>query len=108
MTEQSTKMETAVSDFQTKLKENAENSAALRAEWIAIEKAASEARRAYLGMAMGDDNFARGATIIRKVAPIALKFIGTGGIGVGLTSFLANSDSTGGIIGPLKSLLGLG
>lgn len=102
--EKTTIIEGEVSKFENALDANREASAELRRQWLAIESAASYARRAYFSKAFGDDSFSKVTSLVRKLAPLAMKYVGTGGAGVVLTSLLANSGSTTGIIGLLKSL----
>ena len=95
----------AVGDFKTALDKDKTSRAALREQWLKIEKAASEARRAYISSNMGDDNFSKAASLVRSLAPAFLKTAGTGGLAAAATSLLANSATNDGIIGTLKSLL---
>ena len=95
----------AVEEFKTALGKDKTTRAGLREQWLAIEKAASEARRAYMASAMGDDNFSKAASLVRSLAPAIFKTAGTGGLAAAATSLLANSSANDGIIGTLKSLL---
>ncbi len=94
-----------VEDFETSLKANKRRGVELREEWLAMEATASSVRRVYFANALGDDAIARVVTVLRKFAPMITKYVGAGAGGAALTSILANSDGTGGIVGVLKGLL---
>lgn len=101
-------MSNVVGQFQMELAVHKAAGNDLRAQWLAIETAASVARRAYFTNMSGDDAVSRAMFVVRRLGPTIIKYFGTGSVGVAITSAIANAEGTTGVIGALKSVLGLG
>jgi len=92
-------METlSLEEFEKKLADNKATSEALRAEWLAFEKAASGARRAYFASTGGGDTVSKVAGLARRFGPLAAKYLSAGGAG----ALLSNPE---GILSAVRGIL---